>query len=356
MVNIGIVGCGYWGAKHLRVFSEISEARVSAVCDLDRKRLEQVRLQYPHIATTLDFEELLTMNLDGVVIATPVGAHYSFAKEALLQKKAVLVEKPMASNCDEAKELIEIANRQNKVLLVGHTFMYHPAVEFLRKVVQGGDLGEIYYIDSARLNLGLFRSDVNVLWDLAPHDTSIVLYLLDDDPTAVSARGAGHLDMSNYDVAYMELRFGERLLVNIHVSWLDPCKIRRMIVVGSKKMAVYDDVSDTEKVRIYDKGVANRHDTSKLTAWAPIYRFGDVTIPFISGAEPLKLECADFIHCMVEGKRPRSDGWMGLKVVQILELAGKSLMNGGRRLKLPPSESLSRVSADLSTRLVQVTK
>jgi predicted dehydrogenase len=344
MVNIGVVGCGYWGAKHIRVFNEITEARVSAVCDLDKRRLGQVKLQYPYVAATHELEEVLNAEVDGVVIATPVDTHYRLAKEALLHNKNVLVEKPMTSSSQEAMELIELAERRNKVLMVGHTFLYHPAVDLLRKLVMDDVLGDIYYIDSARLNLGLFRSDVDVLWDLAPHDTSIVLHLIGDEPIAVSARGAGHVDRSVCDVAYMELRFDRELLVNIHVSWLDPCKVRRMIVVGSKKMAVYDDISDTEKVRIYDKGIHVPSDDEKLTAWLPSYRFGDVVIPFLSNAEPLKLECMDFVHSIAKGTKPLSDGWSGLRVVNVLEAAKKSLANGGRRLR--PCPIMSRAKAD----------
>jgi predicted dehydrogenase len=318
---------------------------------LDRKRLSHLGRQHPHAKITSNYEELLDSNVDGIVVATPVNTHYQLTKEALLHNKSVLVEKPMTASTQEAVELIKLAEDRGKVLMVGHTFLYHPAVDFLRKFVMNGELGDIYYIDSARLNLGLFRTDVDVLWDLAPHDISIVLYILGDEPIAVSARGAGHLDSLICDVAYMELRFSREVLANVHVSWLDPCKVRRMIVVGSKKMAVYDDVSETEKVRIYDKGVYMPDDSSKLTAWLPSYRFGDVTIPFIPNTEPLRLECEDFLHCIAEVKKPRSDGWAGLQVVSILEVAQKSLSNGGRRIKLP---SLSALVKTNSERFVEV--
>lgn len=331
MIRVGVVGCGYWGPKHIRNFHEVGEADLAMVCDVDERRLQMVRSQYPYVKTTSSFKVLCEDSVDAVVIATPVSTHYKLAKEALLHNKHVLVEKPMTSSSAEALELVELANKRNKVLAVGHTYMYNPAVDCLRQLVRSGELGDIYYINSARLNLGLIRPDVNVLWDLAPHDTSIVLYLLEKDPIAVSARGAGHIDPSVCDVAYLELRFPGEILVNIHVSWLDPCKIRQMTVVGNKKMVIYDDVSENEKIRIYDKGVTANNEDGKLTAWPPSYRYGAVTIPYIANDEPLKLQTRDFLECINQGKQPRSDGRVGLKVVRVLELADKSLQNGGGR-------------------------
>lgn len=329
MVNVGIVGCGYWGAKHVRVFSTLPEAKLTIVCDKDKDKLKEVRDQYPYVARTSDYTDLLGDSVDAIVIATPVGSHYQLAREALLHGKHVLAEKPLTASNKEALELIRLARKQNKVLMVGHTFMYHPAVDYLRQLIKSGELGEIYYIDTARLNLGLIRPDVNVIWDLAPHDASIILYILDMEPISVSARGAAHFDPTVHDVAYLELKFDKEILAHIHVSWLDPCKVRRVTIVGSKKMAVYNDVSDLEKIRIYDKGVTMPLDNDNFAGWPPRYRFGDVVIPFISNAEPLKLECSDFLTCIREGKNPRSDGWTGLKVVNILETAHRSLMNGG---------------------------
>lgn len=345
MINVGIVGCGYWGSKHVRIFHGLAEANLTTVCDLDEDRLQDVRAQYGYVARTSDFGDLLKDGVDAVVVATSVDSHYQLAKEALLHDKHVLVEKPITASSQEALELIQLAEIQNRVLMVGHTFVYHPAVNFLRQLVNSGDLGEIYYINSARLNLGLIRPDVNVLWDLAPHDTSIMLYLLDKEPIIVSARGAANIDPAVCDVAYLELRFPNETLAHIHVSWLDPCKVRQITTVGSKKMAVYDDVSDSEKIRIYDKGVATPADADSFSAWPPRYRFGDVTIPFIPNTEPLKLECSDFLQCIIEGRRPRSDGWAGLKVVNILEAANRSLMNGGSREELPSAIALAKASS-----------
>ncbi|MEE8174073.1 MAG: Gfo/Idh/MocA family oxidoreductase [Dehalococcoidia bacterium] len=340
MVNVGIIGCGYWGPKHARNFHELEEANLTLVCDLEEERLHQLRTQYPYVATTRRYQDLLDGDVEAVVIATPVGSHYRLTREALLHDKHVLVEKPITTSSQEALELAQLAQSRNRVLMVGHTYEYHPAVDFLRQLIKSGELGEIYYIDTARLNLGLFRPDVNVLWDLAPHDASIVLSLLDEEPIAVSARGSAHITPDVCDVAYVELRFPGEALAHIHVSWLDPCKVRQVIIVGSKKMVVYDDVSEAEKIRIYDKGVAIPAD-DELSAWPPRYRYGSVTIPFIPNTEPLRLECSHFLQCITEGKRPRSDGWAGLKVVNIIELANRSLENGGQREALPPATALA---------------
>ena len=346
MIKVGVAGCGYWGPKHIRNFHEIPEANLTAVCDLDEARLRQVRTQYPYVETFRSFGDMLQDNVDAVVIATPVNTHYRLAREALLHDKHVLVEKPMTASSAEAVELIELAEKRNLVLMVGHTYEYHPAVAFLRELVRNGELGEIYGIDAARLNLGLFRPDVNVLWDLAPHDICIVLSLLDRDPVAVSARGGCHIDPNVYDVAYLELLFSNGSMSHIHVSWLHPRKVREITIVGSKKMAVYNDVSEAEKVYIYDKGLAIPANNGFAT-WPPSYRYGDVIIPFISNAEPLKLECRHFLECIANGQRPRSDGWAGLKVTSILEAADRSLSNGGRRERLPSAAGISEAGTTI---------
>jgi predicted dehydrogenase len=340
MVNIGVIGCGYWGPKHMRVCHEIAEARLTSVCDLDEKRLRQVRMQYPGVKTTAQLAEFIDGDIEAVIIVTPVSTHYKLAKEALLNDKHVLIEKPITATSWEASELIELAEKRNLVLMAGHTYEYHPAVEYLKELVNSGELGEIYSIDSARLNLGLFRPDVNVLWDLAPHDISIMNTLLDEEPVAVSAQGTHHIGPAIYDIAYIEIMFASGTIGHVHVSWLHPRKIRQTTIVGSKKMVVYDDVSETEKVIIYDKGLSIPQDgngnngSNQFSAWPPNYRYGDVVIPFISNAEPLKLECSHFVECIRKGIKPRSDGWAGLKVTGILEAADRSLADGGRREKL----------------------
>lgn len=339
MLNIGVIGCGYWGPKHIRVCNELSDTKLASVCDLDERKLQQVRVQYPGVEATTDVKHFL-QTVDAVVIATPVSSHHKLAKEALLAGKHVLIEKPITATSREALELIELAEKKDRVLMAGHTYEYHPAVDFLREATHNGNLGRIFSIDADRLNLGLFRPDVNVLWDLAPHDISIILALMNEEPVEVSARGTHHLDLGVCDMAYLEILFNSGAIGHVHVSWLHPRKIRQITIVGSQKMAVYDDVSESEKIHIYDKGLTIPNDGNghnghnKFSAWPPNYRYGDVVIPFISGAEPLKVECSHFVKCIKDGTKPRSDGWAGLKVTRILEAADKSLANGGRREKL----------------------
>jgi len=345
MVRIGIVGCGYWGPKHVRNFHELEESTLTAVCDLDKNRLERVKAQYPYVRTVVDFEDLLQDNVDGVVIVTPVDTHYQLARQALLHDKHVLIEKPVSTSSDEVLELIKLAEKRNLVMMVGHTYEYHPAVDFLRQLVQSGELGEVYSIDAARLNLGLFRPDANVLWDLAPHDIRIVLSLLREEPIEVSARGTHHVDSKLCDMAYIEVLFPSGAMCNVHVSWLHPRKVRELTIVGSKKMAVYDDVSESEKIHIYDKGLAlATGNNNGFASWPPNYRYGDVVIPFISNAEPLKLECTDFVHSIAKGKKPRSDGWSGLRVTSILEAANSSLSNGGGRVKISQKSTIFKAN------------
>lgn len=336
MMNIGVVGCGYWGPNHIRNFHELPEANLTTVCDLDENKLQRMQTKYPYLETTPDFTTLLRNNVDAVVIATPVNTHYKMAREALLHDKHVLIEKPMTASSREAQELIELAEKRNLVLMVGHTYEYHPAVDFLRGMTSSGELGDIYSIDAERLNLGLFRPDVNVLWDLAPHDIGIMLSVLNgQQPVAVSARGGCYANPDTCDIAYLEILFSHGTTGHIHVSWLHPRKIRQITIVGSKKMAVYDDISESEKIHIYDKGLAMPpNENGKLVNWPPSYRYGDVLIPFISNAEPLKAECSHFINCINQGSMPRSDGLMGFKVTCILEAADRSLANEGQREKL----------------------
>jgi predicted dehydrogenase len=341
MVRIGVVGCGYWGPKHIRVCHELADTKLAMVCDADERKLAQVRTQYPDVEATTSFKNMVCNGVDAVIIATPVNTHYKLAREALLHDKHVMIEKPMTATSREALDLIELAEKRNLVLMAGHTYEYHPAVDFLREIIADGELGDVYSIDADRLNLGLYRPDVNVLWDLAPHDISIILGVLNKKPVAVSARGTHHNDPGVYDMAYLEILFDDGVMGNVHVSWLHPRKIRQLTIVGSKKMAVYDDVSENEKIHIYDKGLAipadsngNGNGNNKFSAWPPNYRYGDVVIPYISNAEPLKLECSHFVKCVKDGSKPRSDGWAGLVVTSILEAADRSLANGGQREKL----------------------
>jgi predicted dehydrogenase len=329
-----MIGFGYWGPKLARNFSEIASARLCWVADLDPGRLERVREQYPAVRTTDNPEEVLDADVDAVVLATPVRTHHRLARKALLAGKHVMVEKPLTASAAEAEDLVALAESRGLTLMVGHTFIYNPAVRKLRELIAGGELGEIYYVDSARLNLGLFRTDVNVLWDLAPHDVSILLYVIGADPVTVSARGAAHITPGIHDVAYLEAQFPGDQLAHVHVSWLDPCKVRRVTVVGSRKMLVYDDLLDGERIRIYDKGVDRPYETDRFSDFHLAYRYGDVTIPHIPFEEPLRRQCTHFLDCIRDGSRPETDGLSALRVVRILEQADRSLHDGGGRLPL----------------------
>jgi predicted dehydrogenase len=282
-------------------------------------------------------EDLLASDVDAIVVATPVRTHHSVARAALLAGKHVMVEKPLTASTIEAADLVLLAERQGKTLMAGHTFVFNAAVRTLREIVASGEIGEVYYVDAARLNLGLFQTDINVIWDLAPHDLSILLHVLQQEPVAVSARGSASITPGVEDVAYVELRFAGDLLAHLHLSWLDPCKVRRVTIVGSKKMVVCDDVEDVEKIRIYDKGVDRRYETDQFRDFHLTYRYGGITIPSVAFREPLRVQCEHFLECARTGARPETDGFAGMRVVQILEEAQRSLRNGGVRQVLAPS-------------------
>lgn len=335
-MKVGIVGYGYWGPKLARNLAEMPDVDLVGIADRDLSRLERVRTQYPWLTVGREAEDLLDRpDVDAVVIATPIRTHYKLARQALLAGKHVMVEKPLTANGDEAEELASLADQRGLTLMVGHTFQYNPAVRALAELIASGELGEVYYVDAARLNLGIFQPDINVLWDLAPHDISILLDVLGAEPTLVSARGAASVRRDVHDVAYLELRFPGDLMAHVHLSWLDPCKVRRVTVVGSKKMVVYNDVSDVEKIRIYDKGVDRPYETDKFDDFHLTYRYGSLQIPYIPFDEPLRAQCQHFVDCAATGRRPQSDGHMGARVVRILELADRSLHNGGQPEFMP---------------------
>lgn len=336
-VRVGLVGFGYWGPKLVRNFSEMADAGLEWVADLDGARLAKVRVQYPGLRTATDYAEMLRSDIDAVVVATPIRTHYKLAKAALLAGKHVMVEKPLTANSAEGEDLVRIAEERGLTLMVGHTFEYNPAIRALREIVASGELGEVYYVDAARLNLGLFQPDINVMWDLAPHDLSILMYVLQSEPLAVSARGVSRIRAGIHDVAYMEMRFPDNILAHVHLSWLDPCKVRRLTIVGSRKMVVCNDISDGEKIRIYDKGVDRNYQAEKFDDFHLEYRYGGVRIPHVPFEEPLRKQCEHFVGCIRTGSRPQSDGRVGVKVVRILEHADKSLHNGGAREPLTSS-------------------
>ncbi len=328
--KIAVVGCGYWGSKHVRVFRELSSAYLTLAVDDSQQRLDYIRENYPDVATTQNYEDALNSDVDGIVLATPISSHYKLAREALLAGKHVLVEKPLATTSQQCHELIALAEARSLTLMVGHTFEYNPAVTYLRDLVLSGDLGDLYYIDSARLNLGLFQRDADVLWDLAPHDLSIIFYILGLPALSISARGSAHILQNRPDVAFADLTFHNGISAHLHVSWLDPCKVRRVTIVGSKKMVVFNDVAPSEKVRIYDKRFTMTTSGDQYSDWQAAYHNGNVVMPPITGVEPLRLECQDFIQSIATGSPVRADGQHGLRVVEALEAASQSLVNGGR--------------------------
>ncbi len=331
VIGIGVIGAGYWGPKHVRNFSELPGASMVMVADFDESRLAAIQATDPGIRTTRNYRDMLASpDIDAVVVATPVTTHAKLAREALRAGKHVLVEKPIAVTGKDVEELIQLAEHERRTLMVGHTFLYNPAVRVLHDLVQSGELGEVYYAHAQRLNLGLFQRDINVVWDLAPHDVSILMYVLGMDPVAVSTHGSACVQPGIEDVAYLNIAFSERVRAQVHVSWLDPNKVRRTTIVGSKKMAVYDDVEMLEKIRIYDKGVEAPPHTATFGEFQLSYRYGDITIPHLPSTEPLRLECQHFLECIQTGASPLTDGAHALQVVRILESAQQSLHDGGR--------------------------
>lgn len=328
-IRVGVIGYGYWGPNLVRNFVEIPASTVVGVADLDQGRLEHVQRCYPQIRVTTDYRDLFRLGLDAMVIATPPATHFALVRDALLHGLHVLVEKPLTIASSDAQELIDLAEERGYVLMVGHTFIYNPAVRALKEIVSSGEIGDIHYVDAVRVGLGLFQQDLNVLWDLAPHDISILRYVLGSEPISVSARGTACVLDGIEDVAYMNLLFPDNVLAHIHVSWLDPCKVRRITLVGSRKMVVYDDVESLEKLKIYDKGVERPPYTNTFGDFQFAYRYGDITIPNLRFTEPLRLECNHFLESILARKRPETDGYDGLKVLRIIEAAQKSLRNSG---------------------------
>ncbi len=335
-VRIGQIGCGYWGPNLLRNMQSVSRARVVAVADLDERRLAEVAQNGSPVGTTRDHRELLSRpDIDAVVIATPAASHGELASAALSAGKHVLVEKPLATTVEDAARLIALANRQGLILMVGHTFLYSAAVHCLKQYLEHGELGEVYYLYSQRVNLGRVCPDVNTLWNSAPHDVSILLYLLGQMPVEVVARGFAYLRDDVEDVVFMTLSFPRNVGAHVQISWLDPHKVRRLTVVGSRKMAVYDDVSSDARIVLYDRGVdrvatATAPGDPRRLADLPLrLRSGEVTIPVLTLPEPLRVECEHFVECILEGRRPLTDGQHGLDVVRVLSAAQHSIDKRG---------------------------
>jgi predicted dehydrogenase len=330
MIGVGVIGYGYWGPNLVRNFTEASGFRVVSVCDLRAERLALVQARYPGVEVTADYRNLLCdSRIDAIAIATPVSTHYEAAISALRAGKHVLVEKPLAANVDQATALVDEAARRGLVLMVDHTFVYTGAVRKIKEIMDSGELGELYYFDSVRVNLGLFQHDVNVIWDLAVHDLSIMDYVLPYRPTRIITVGMSHIKRQPVNIAYLTFFFDCSLIAHAHVNWLAPVKVRQTLIGGSRKMIVYDDMEPSEKVKVYDRGVEVNDSLEGIYQMLFGYRVGDMHAPHISPTEALRTEVGHFLECVEQGKRPITDGEAGLRVVRMLEAADQSLSQGG---------------------------
>ena len=333
MVRVGVIGCGYWGPNLIRNFVKVEGCQVVAAADVDPIPLTPLRRLYPATRFTTESEALLASDqVDAVAIATPISTHYTLAREALRRGKHVLVEKPLTATVPQAEELIDLADRQRRILMVDHTFIYTGAVQKIKELIRRGELGEIYYYDAVRVNLGLFQNDVNVLWDLAPHDFSIMTFLLDRQPLRVSAVGAAPVKAGGWkmeSIVYVTVEFADETLAHFHLNWLSPVKIRRTLIGGSLKIVVYDHLDPDNQVKIFDRGVEVLPDRTSRYRTLVQYRTGDMVAPKIDQSEALEQVCRHFVDCVLTGQRPITDGTAGLRVVQLLEAAQHSLDQRG---------------------------
>lgn len=335
MIKMGIIGLGHWGPNYVRNFSTLKNCCVKTVCDLSEERLMYIKSLYPQVQVTRDYEEILKdVEIDAVVIATPATMHYRFTKEALVSGKHVLVEKPFVLNVKKGEELIGIAEKLNKTLMVAHTFLYNSGIRSLKQYIENGTLGRIYYLHSTRTNLGPIREDVSAMWDLAPHDISIFSYLLDAEPVQVTAKGETYLQQDGTDdVTFITLTYPGKVIANIHVSWLDPRKVREITVIGNRKMALFNDLDGSRPIKIFDKKVMRkkyRHDYDSFREFKMIIKEGKEITPRIKMEEPLKSQCLHFLECIEVGAGPISDGRNGLNVSSVLIAIQKSLKKNGR--------------------------
>jgi predicted dehydrogenase len=349
-LSVGVLGCGYWGPNLIRNFYENEQVELKYVCDLLPDKLAKIARRYPNVKTTVHYQELLDdQALDAIVIATPIASHFRLAQQALFANKHVLVEKPMCVTSAEGEILVELAARNKRTLMVDHTFAYHGAVKRIKEIIDRGELGDILYFDSVRINLGLFQSDVNVISDLAPHDLSIMDHLLGQFPKTVHATGACHAGNGIEDIAYITLTFENNLIAHFNVSWLSPVKMRQMLIGGTKKMIAYDDLTPLEKIRVYDKGISIAEPQAYNTGYMNLvkYRIGDMNSPVYDLTEALQTEVAHFVDCALNGKEPLTDGRSGLRIVRILEAANTSLKTGQ-----PKEVSLSSIDSSITEQYV----
>jgi predicted dehydrogenase len=329
-IKVGVAGCGYWGPNLIRNFRALPDCKLKMMCDLSTARLKHLKSVYPEVQAGTDYQLMLDgSNLDAVVIATNVKSHFPMAKAALLAGKHTFVEKPLASSVEQCEELVEIAQKNGLILMTGHTFLYSPVIRKIKEIVEKGDIGEIRYISARRLNLGLFQKDINVAWDLAPHDLSIILSIMGELPEAVNCRGSAHITPGIEDVTTMCLTFSRQRSATVQSSWLDPRKVREMTIVGSKRMIVYDDLAPLEKIRVFDTRVERPPHYDTFGEFQYAYHYGDMYAPYIKQEEPLKTECQHFLDCIKTGATPTSCGTRGTELVRILEASSESLKLGG---------------------------
>ena len=351
-IRLGVVGCGYWGPNLIRNFRATPECSLKVVCDLDPRRLKHMQGLYPEVETTTDFAQLLNgSGLDAIVIATSVSLHHRMAKDSLLAGKHTFIEKPMATSSADCEELIRLAEERGLILMAGHTFLYSGAVRKIKQIVDAGDLGEIRYINARRLNLGLFQKDINVAWDLAPHDLSIILHIMEEMPLSVSCRGQAHVGNGVEDVTTICMNFPKKRSAIVQSSWLDPRKVREMTIVGSKRMIVYDDVAPIEKVRVFDTRVETPPHYDTFAEFQYAYHYGDSYIPYIKQDEPLRVECQHFVDCIAGRSKPLSGGRQALEMIRVLEAASESLRLNGAAVTLSRNEDHGLPGATAPARL-----
>src|ERR1700730_4976600 len=335
MMGIALVGYGYWGPNLVRNFNNTEGAQTIAICDSDPEKLSVIKRHHPGIVATTEFRDLLTdSRIDAIAIATPVCSHYELALASLKAGKHVFVEKPLAQTSEQVRHLIEEADQRKLILMVDHTFLYTPAVQKIRELIMDGVLGDIYYYNGIRASLGLFQSDVNVIWDLAVHDISIIQHILNEEPVAVSATGASHIVGAPENMAHIALFFQSSCIAHVSVNWLSPVKVRQTFIGGSRKMIVYDDVQATEKIKVYDKGVTINGTAESAHQFRIGYRAGDMWAPHLPAKEALQTEAEHFIECVCSGGSPVSGGMAGLQVVEILEAASRSIAEQGKPVRL----------------------
>ncbi|MBN2460427.1 MAG: Gfo/Idh/MocA family oxidoreductase [Candidatus Cloacimonetes bacterium] len=335
MITVAVVGYGYWGPNLVRVWNNNNRANLKYVCDIQQDRVDLAKKNYRYVETTLDYHDVLRdPEVDALNIVTPIFTHFEIAEAALQSGKHILVEKPLTASSEEMKKLIAIARKQQRVMMVGHTFLYSPPVLKVKELIRAGELGQLDFIQLTRINLGKVKHDFNVIWDLAPHDFSILEFWLEELPLSIQVVGKASTFKQVCDVAYINLKYDHDILANIHLSWISPVKIRQSYIVGKKKMIVYDDVNTTEKIKLYDMGIDKINDPETFGEFQLFYRTGDISVPRLNNIEPLNAECNHFIDCIENNTVPRTDAEHALRIIRMIEAAQESLRQEGASIKI----------------------